>query len=308
MPALTDVPGLRVGHVHDAAAQTGCTVILAPDGCVGGVDVCGGAPGTRETDLLDPTATVSVVHAIALCGGSAFGLAAATGVMQWLAERGIGFPTAARPVPIVPAAVIYDLAVGRPEFPDAAMGYAACAAAAASFGEGRVGAGIGATVGKLAGVAAAMPGGVGTWSEILADGTVVAALAVTNAVGDVVDAAGRILAGARGPDGAFVDSMLLLRSPQVQAGFAALLGQNTTLAVVATNARLTKAETTKLAQMAHDGLARSIRPCHTPLDGDTVFALATGSRPLVHLAVLGSIAADVLSRAVERSVRSSVHR
>lgn len=304
--AITDVPGVLVGHAHDDDALTGCTVVLTPAGAVGGVDVRGGGPGTRETDLLDPTANVSVVHAIALCGGSAFGLAAATGVMDWLRERDIGYETRVRKVPIVPAAVIFDLAIGSADrWADAPLGYAACAAAGPATPEGCVGVGAGATVGKLGGIAGAVKSGVGTWSETLADGTVIGALAVCNAVGDVYrEAGGRIIGGARDPrSGAFVDSMALLRQPPFQQALGKLMGaQNTTLAVVATDARLTKAEANKLAQMAQDALPRTIRPVHTPFDGDTVFALSTGRRRGQHIAVLGAIAADVLARAIERCV------
>jgi L-aminopeptidase/D-esterase-like protein len=277
-PAITDVPGVLVGHAQNLVALTGCTVVLTAEGAIGGVDVRGGAPGTRETDLLDPTAMVSVVHAIALCGGSAFGLAAATGVVDWLHEHAIGFDTGVAKVPIVPAAVIFDLAVGRADrWADSTMGYAACAAAGAIVTEGCVGAGTGATVGKLLGPAGAIKSGIGSWSETLADGTVIGALVVCNAWGDIYrQSDGRIIAGTRDPQsGRLIDSMALLRQPayQVAANAAA---QNTTLAVIATDARLSKAQATKLAQMAQDGLARAIRPVHTPFDGDTVFALSTG--------------------------------
>jgi L-aminopeptidase/D-esterase-like protein len=305
-PAITDVPGVLVGHAQDLDALTGCTVVLMADGATGAVDVRGGAPGTRETDLLDPTAMVSVVHAITLCGGSAFGLAAATGVVDWLRERAIGFDTGVAKVPIVPAAVIFDLGIGRPDrWPDAAMGYASCAAAGTSVAEGCVGAGTGATVGKLLGPAGAVKSGIGTWSEALADGTVIGALAVCNAWGDVWrQADGQIIAGTRDPkSGQLIDSMTLLRQPAYQAAASAIAAaQNTTLAVIATDVCLSKAEATKLAQMAQDGLARAIRPVHTPFDGDTVFALSTGRRAGPPLAILGAIAADVLAHAIERSV------
>jgi L-aminopeptidase/D-esterase-like protein len=303
-PAITDVPGILVGHAQDLEALTGCTVVLTTEGATGGVDVRGGAPGTRETDLLDPTAMVAVVHAIALCGGSAFGLAAATGVVEWLRERAIGFDTGVARVPIVPAAVIFDLGVGRADrWADAAMGYAACVAAGATVAEGCVGAGTGATVGKLLGLAGAVKGGVGTWSETVADGTMIGALVVCNAWGDIYrQADGQIIAGTRDPQsGMLIDAMTLLRQPAYQAA-ASAAAQNTTLAVIATDARLSKAEATKLAQMAQDGLARAIRPVHTPFDGDTVFALATGRRIGPPLAILGAIAADVLAHAIERSV------
>jgi L-aminopeptidase/D-esterase-like protein len=304
-PSIADVPGIQVGHAQDDQALTGCTVVLALDGAVGGVDVRGGGPGTRETDLLNPSANVAVVHAITLCGGSAFGLAAATGVVDWLAERDIGYPTRIRKVPIVPAAVIFDLGLGRADrWADATLGYAACQAAGPSPAEGCAGVGAGASVGKLLGMAGAVKSGVGTWSETLADGTIVGALAVCNAVGDVYEeASGQIIAGARDPQhGGFVGSMSLLRSPAFQVAVPTASGENTTLAVVATDARLTKAEANKLAQMAQDALARTIRPVHTPFDGDTVFALATGRRAGPSLAVLGAIAADVLARAIERCV------
>jgi L-aminopeptidase/D-esterase-like protein len=304
MPGITDVPGVLVGHAQHNEALTGCTVVLTTAGAVGGIDVRGGGPGTRETDLLDPTANVAVVHAIALCGGSAFGLAAATGVVDWLQERDIGYATRIRKVPIVPAAVIFDLGLGRADrWADAAMGYAACEAAGSSAAEGCIGVGTGASVGKLLGGASAVKSGVGTWSETLADGTVIGALAVCNAVGDVYrEANGRIIAGARDPrSGAFADSMALLRLPELQSAMGAMLsGENTTLAVVATDARLSKAEATKMAQMAQDALPRTIRPVHTPFDGDTVFALSTGQRTGQHIAVLGAVAADVLARAIER--------
>ncbi len=304
-PAITDVPGVLVGHAQDLEALTGCTVVLTPEGATGGVDVRGGAPGTRETDLLDPTAMVSVVHAITLCGGSAFGLAAATGVVEWLRQRAIGFDTGVAKVPIVPAAVIFDLQIGRADrWADAGMGYAACEAAGATVAEGCVGAGIGATVGKLLGPAGAVKSGIGTWSETLADGTLIGALVVCNAWGDIYrQTDGQIIAGTRDPQsGRLIDSMDLLRQPAYQAAASATAAQNTTLAVIATDARLSKAQATKLAQMAQDGLARAIRPVHTPFDGDTVFALATGRRAGPPLAILGAIAADVLAHAIERSV------
>jgi len=249
---------------------------------------------------------VQQIHAIALCGGSAFGLAAATGVADWLAERNIGFPTRVRNVPIVPAAVIFDLHPDHANsWPGAALGYAACNASGADVAEGCVGVGAGASVGKLLGMAGAVKSGVGTWSERLADGTVVGALAVCNAWGDVYQAAsGRILAGTRDPiTGRFADSMVLLRQPVYQAALNVVLGsEHTTLAVVATDARLTKAEANKLAQMAQDALPRTIRPIHTPFDGDSVFALATGRRAGPNIAILGAIAADVLAEAIERCV------
>lgn len=307
---ITDVGGLLVGHAHDEAAITGCSVVLTPGGAVCGVDVRGGAPGTRETDLLDPVATVSVVHGVALCGGSAFGEGAVAGVMQWFYEQHIGYDIQIARVPIVPAAVILDLGIGRADrWPDAAMGYAACASAIATTPEGCVGVGMGATVGKVLGIKAAMKSGVGTASETLADGTIIGALAVCNAFGDVWREHGAILAGVRNLEtGTFANAMTLLREEKVQrllslrrqSGWES--SSNTTLAVVATNARLTKAEATRLARMSQDALPRTIRPVHTPFDGDTVFALSVGQQQPPHMAVLGSAAADVLARAIERSV------
>lgn len=311
-PAITDVPGISVGHAHDLEALTGVTAVLAPAGAVGAADVRGGAPGTRETDLLRPENSVQEVHAVALCGGSAFGLAAVGGVVRWLRERGAGLDVRVARVPIVPAAVIFDLGIGRADaFPDEAMGYAACAAAGAQVAEGCVGAGAGALVGKIFGPASAMKSGVGTWSERLPDGTTVGALAVVNAYGDVWEEHGGIIAGARLPGEAGpADTTRLLRRPGAMAAFGGappdLSAQNTTIAVVATDALLTKAEAARLAMMAQDGMARTIRPVHTPFDGDAVFALATGARLPAHPVILGTVAADVLARAIERAARAAV--
>lgn len=307
--SITDVSGVLVGHAHDEAAITGCTVVMTKAGVVCGVDVRGGAPGTRETDLLDPVAAISQVHAIVLCGGSAFGVAAATGAMQWLNERDIGYDVQVTRVPLVPAAVILDLYIGRSDrWPDAEMGYAACEQATPTVAEGCVGVGMGATVGKMLGKQEAMKSGVGTSSETLADGTTVGAIAVCNAFGDVWREGGGILAGVRDLEhGGFADATMLLRQERVQRTLKMLRKAsnhafNTTLAVVATDATLNKAQATMLARMAQDALPRTIRPIHTPFDGDTVFALSTGQRAAPHMAVLGSIAADVLARAIERSV------
>jgi L-aminopeptidase/D-esterase-like protein len=303
MGTLTDVAGLLVGHAEDPIALTGCTVVLAEAGAVCGVDVRGGGPGTRETDLLSPLASVDRVHAIALCGGSAFGLGAAQGVVQYLYERGVGFDTGVARVPIVPAAVIFDLAIGAANrWPDAAMGYHACLSASGSpVAEGCVGVGMGACSGKLRGVAAAVKTGVGAASEHLPGGVTVAALAVANAWGDIRAEDGKILAGTRDlARGGFADSARLLRAPEDLIQLGRVRPANTTLAVVATDATLSKAQATKLAQMAQDGLARAIRPVHTPFDGDTVFALATGARPAHNLAVLGSVAADLVAAAIRR--------
>ena len=305
---LTAVDGIMVGHETLAARPTGCTVVLAERGAVAGVDVRGSAPGTRETDLLDPVNTVEQVHAIVLTGGSAFGLDAASGVMRLLEERGIGFETGAGRVPIVPAAVLFDLNVGNdPRVrPGADCGYRAAAAASPGpVAEGNVGAGAGATVGKLAGRERAMKGGVGSAAIALPDGLIVAALVVVNAAGDVIDpATGQVVAGARAEDGrSLADVRRLMRAGLATADRP---GENTTLGVVATNARLTKAQATKVAQMAHDGLARAIAPVHTPVDGDTIFALATGTRvePASVLTV-GALAADAVAEAVVRAVRAA---
>jgi L-aminopeptidase/D-esterase-like protein len=305
---LTDVVGLRVGHFSSPRRPTGCTVVLAEKGAVCGVDVRGGAPGTRETDLLDPVDTVSEVHAVVLAGGSAFGLEAATGVVRYLEEQGIGFPVGVGRVPIVPAAILFDLAVGDWTVrPDAAAGHeAARVASTGPVAEGSVGAGAGATVGKMFGLGQAMKGGVGTASIRLPGGAVVAALVAVNAWGDVVDpGSGRIVAGARAADGrtrpGAVAAILAGRAPG-----RPLDGQNTSIGVVATNVALSKSEATKVAQMAHDGLARTIRPVHTPWDGDTLFALSTGAVTLEQPAfVVGVLAAEVVARAVLSAVQKA---
>ena len=302
---LTDVPGLRVGHFTDTRRPTGCTVVVAEAGAVCGVDVRGGAPGTRETDLLDPVNSVQQVHAVLLSGGSAFGLDAATGVVRYLEEKGIGFPVSVGKVPIVPAAILFDLGLGDWKIrPDATAGYeAARAASAGPVAEGCVGAGTGATVGKMFGAAAAMKGGIGTASIRLPNGAVVAALVAVNANGDVVDpATGRVLAGVRTPDGkrlrGAVDALVAGEAPG-----RPLVGQNTSIGVVATNVALTKTEATKVAQMAHDGLARAIRPVHTPWDGDALFALSAGAVTLDQATlVVGALAAEAVARAVVRAV------
>jgi L-aminopeptidase/D-esterase-like protein len=308
-PGLTAVAGLEVGHHTLADRPTGCTVVLARRGAIAGVDVRGGAPGTRETDLLDPSNTVQRVHAVVLSGGSAFGLDAATGVARYLEERGIGFDVGVAKVPIVPAAVLFDLSVGdKPHVrPTADSGYrAAQAATGGPVPEGNVGAGAGATVGKIAGLARRMKGGMGSASIALPDGLVVAALVAVNAVGDVLDpATGRLIAGVRTEDGrALADARTLLRA----AGFKPLArpGENTTIGVVASNAALDKAQARKVAQMAHDGLARAIVPAHTPLDGDTIFALASGERGgAANVMTIGALAADAVADAIVRAVRAA---
>ena len=305
---LTAVAGLKVGQVTLAERPTGCTVILAEGGAVAGVDVRGAAPGTRETDLLDPVNMVPVVHAIVLAGGSAFGLDAASGTMRWLEERGIGFDVRVARVPIVPAAILFDLGVGDARVrPGPDCGYRAAAAATSGpVAEGNVGAGAGATVGKLLGAARAMKGGVGTASITLPDGLVVAALVAVNAVGDVIDpATGAVVAGVRASDGlTLADARALLRAGATRP--AARTGENTTIGVVATNARLTKAQASKVAQMAHDGYARAIAPVHTMGDGDTIFALATGRLDgEADVTTIGALAADVMAQAIVRAVREA---
>ncbi|MBV9084178.1 MAG: P1 family peptidase [Acidobacteriaceae bacterium] len=303
--SITDIPGIRVGHSTDSRRPTGCTVVLIDNGAVGGVDVRGSAPGTRETDLLNPINTVQKVNAIVLSGGSAYGLDAASGVMRYLEERHIGFKVGAAVVPIVPAAILFDLGIGDPRIhPNAESGYAACqAAVSTTVAEGCVGAGAGATVGKLFGPKFAMKSGIGTASwTIGTTGLIVGALVAVNAVGDVVDRkTGRILAGARNPDGSgLLDTMQQWRQGKL---VPAIAGAHTTIGVVATNASLTKVEATKIAQMAHDGLARTINPVHTLYDGDTLFAIGTGTSTTKHdVSVLGAIAAEVIATAVNRAV------
>ena len=305
---LTAVAGLEVGHHTLAARPTGCTVVLAEDGAVAGVDIRGGAPGTRETDLLDPARTVQQVHAVVLAGGSAFGLDAAGGVVRYLSERGIGYDTRVARVPIVPAAILFDLGVGGDPTirPTADCGYRAAAAATADpVAEGNVGAGAGATVGKLGGAGRAMKGGIGSAAITLPGGLVVAALAAVNAVGDIVDpATGRVVAGVRTPDGAgLADARTLLRAG---TGGGGRPRENTTLGIVATNAALTQAEATTVARMAHDGLARAIVPAHTPSDGDAIFALATDRHDgPAGVGTVGALAAEAMAEAIVRAVRAA---
>lgn len=301
---LTDVDGVKVGHFTETRRPTGCTVILAEAGAVCGVDVRGGAPGTRETDLLDPINTVEKVHAVVLAGGSAFGLDTATGVMRFLEQRGIGYRVKEARVPIVPAAILFDLDLGDGRIrPDAAAGYAAAQAATGGpVAEGNVGAGAGAMVGRLFGYGRAMKCGLGTASVRLRGGIVVAALMAVNAVGDVIDpATGRIVAGARTSDGSrfegTLEAILEGRFPGEPRR-----GTSTTIGVVATNALLDKSQATKVAEAAHDGLARTINPVHTPVDGDTIFALSTGAIEVPSAAlIVGVLAAEVTARAVLRA-------
>ncbi len=301
---ITDIEGIRVGHCTDLEAITGCTVLLCEEGAVGGADIRGSASGTRELDALHPLHLVDRVHGLLLAGGSAFGLDAAGGVMQYLEERGVGFAVGVTRVPIVPAAILFDLRIGDFRVrPDQTMGYRACQAATSGpIEEGSVGVGTGATVGKLMGIECAMKGGVGTSSLSLPGGVMVGALAAVNAFGDVIDPkTGEILAGLRdGPSGtSLLDTAAQMRAGVRPGGYAR---ESTTLVAVATNARLTKVEATKLAQQAQLGLARTIRPVHTTLDGDALFVLAT-DRVSGDLNTIGLAAAEAVAQAVVRAIK-----
>jgi L-aminopeptidase/D-esterase-like protein len=322
--SITDVPGIQVGHHTLPGRTTGCTVILTPGGATAAVDVRGGAPGTRETALLDPVNTVSEVHAVVLAGGSAFGLDAAGGVVRWLEEREVGYEVGEHRVPIVVGAILFDLGVGDGrERPDADCGHAAAETASTRPpAEGNVGAGAGATVGKLRGMSRAMKGGIGTASIHREDGLIVGALVAVNALGDVIDPeTGRVIAGVRTADGdALEDARRILRGSSgedPQSGQDAQVApSNTVIGAVATNARLSKAQLTMVARMAHDGLARTVSPAHTPWDGDTIFALSSGApaedgssrggdaSPSDVLAV-GALAADALAEAIVRAIRAA---
>jgi L-aminopeptidase/D-esterase-like protein len=303
MKGLTDIPGIRVGHVSDFQAITGCTAILCTQGAVGGVDIRGSASGTEETPVLDPGHVTGVVHGILLAGGSAFGLEAASGVRRYLERQGVGFDTGVAKVPLVPAAILYDLAIGKHDVrPTAAMGEAAAAAATVdAVKEGSVGAGTGATVGKVLGMRQAMKSGVGSYTVTLANGVMVSSLAVVNAFGDVRDPAdGKILAGARrAPGGSeFIDTQEQMKRSEPQ-GFAV---RNTTLVVVATNVKLNKVEATKLAQQGGLGMARTIYPVNTMFDGDIVFALSIGDHHM-GIDVLGVAAAEAVAQSIVRAVK-----
>jgi len=311
--SITDVDGILVGHADDAQALTGCTVVLCLRGAVGGVSQRGGAPGTRETDLLRPMHLVQRAHAVLLTGGSAFGLEAAAGVVRYLEQRKVGFDTRLARVPIVPAAVIFDLGLGRADVrPDAAMGTAAClAATSAPPREGNAGVGMGASVGKLLGARGATKAGVGSASLPVGGGATVGALVAVNALGDVVNpASGKILAGARpvrrgpvhlGGTGPYVDSLHWMRSRAGRLVLRAMRGANTVIGVVATDVRLTKEEANWVAEMAQDGIARAIRPAHTLYDGDTLFALSTGRRR-GDVSTVGACAAETVAEAIQRAV------
>jgi len=301
---LTAVPGIKVGHHTLAERPTGCTAILIESGATAGVDVRGAAPATRDTDLLDPAKMVQQIFGISLSGGSLFGLSAADGVLRYLEEKNVGIAYGGRRIPIVPGASIFDLGVGDAGVrPTADCGYrAAQAAATAPVVEGSVGAGAGATLGKFAGMERAMKSGVGSAAIAMPDGLIVAALVVANPLGDVIDpATGRVVAGVRGAGGTgFADARVLVRSGTPRAIRGG--GGNSTIGIVATNARLTKAQASYLAQLTDDGYARAIWPIHTMVDGDTVFAVATGTKTGdPDLVTLGALAADVMATAVVRA-------
>lgn len=316
MNAITDVRGIEVGHAQDEDALTGCTVILCRKGAVAGVDVRGGAPGTRETDLLNPVNLVEKVHAVVLAGGSAFGLEAASGVMRYLEEQKIGFNAGVAKVPIVPSAILFDLNLGRADVrPDSAMGYHAAAAASSDApAEGNAGAGMGASVGKMFGIGLAMKAGVGTASINVGGGIVVGVLVAVNAWGDVIDPeTNQIIAGLRsgkvgplpvGKNDRFADTLSMMKSTVGRNILSLTSRTNTVIGVVATNAKLSKAQATKVAQMAQDGIARTIRPAHTMLDGDAIFALSTGASK-ADLTSVGAFAAEAMAQAIVRAVKTA---
>jgi L-aminopeptidase/D-esterase-like protein len=314
--SIIDILGIQVGHAQNMEAMTGCTVVICKKGAIGGVDQRGGAPGTRETDLLRPMHLVSKIHAVILCGGSAYGLDAAGGVMRFLEEQRIGFNAGKIKVPIVSAAVIYDRDLGNPKIrPDAEMGYQACLNASSNrFPTGNVGAGTGATVGKIFGIPSAMKSGIGTACEDLGNGLLVGALIVANSFGDVVDPeTQKIIAGARpfskgalhfGGKSKFADTMQVLKTRYAKTIMSFVSTRNTVIGVVATNASLTKEETNKVAQMSHDGLANIIFPAHTMFDGDTLFALSNGKKH-GDVNIIGAYAARAVSRAIINAVKSA---
>jgi L-aminopeptidase/D-esterase-like protein len=311
---ITDVRGIEVGHAQNDKALTGCTVILCRKGAVAGVDVRGGAPGTRETDLLNPVNVVEKVHAITLAGGSAFGLDAASGVMKYLEENKIGFNTGVAKVPIVPAAILYDLNIGQADVrPDSIIGYQAAESASSDKpAEGNVGAGTGASVGKMFGAKLSMKSGEGTASMDIGGGVIVGALVAVNAWGDVIDpGTNEILAGLRsgkvgpvrvGGKDYFAGTLTMMKKPAGRSLLRLTTRANTIIGVIATNAKLTQAQATKVSQMAQDGLARTIRPAHTMLDGDTIFALSTGRRK-ADVTSVGAFAAEVMAQAIIRAVK-----
>jgi L-aminopeptidase/D-esterase-like protein len=314
--SITAVPGIKVGHETDEIALTGCTVVLCEEGAIGGIDQRGGAPGTRETDLLRPMHLVQNIHAITLSGGSAFGLEVASGVMQYLEEKGIGFNTGVARVPIVPAAILFDLGIGDASVrPDSSMGYKACQNASSDIPlDGNVGAGTGCTIGKILGQGQAMKSGIGSASLDIGCGIIVGAIVAVNAWGDIIDPMdGEIIAGARstklgpfkiGGTGYFANTMQVMKSFIGRSSLGFVSRGNTVIGVVATNAKLDKSGANKVAQMAHNGLARTIRPAHTMLDGDTIFCIGTGKRK-ADVNIVGSFAVEVVMQAILRAVRSA---
>lgn len=301
---ITDVPGIKVGNEENRLGYTGCTVLLMEKGAVCGVDVRGSAPGTRETDLLNPMNLVDRVHSICLAGGSAYGLDAASGVMQFLEKEGIGLDVGVGVVPIVPSAVLFDLSVGDPSVrPDQKMGYqAASNAKRGRFPFGNSGAGCGATVGKVAGHHRAMKGGLGSASKVFPNGLIVGAIVAVNAMGEIRNPeTGEVIAGARDDQGRIRSSLDWMLE---QTAIPLTAGTNTTIGVVACNAKLTKSQASKVASMAHDGLAKTIYPVHTMFDGDTIFSLATGDM-LASVDLIGTIAADLLAEAVILAIKNA---
>ncbi len=303
--SITDIPGILVGNAQDTEAGTGCTVILYPEGAVTGVDVRGGAPGTRDVSALNPVNIVQKAHAVYLGGGSAYGLDGASGVMQYLEEQGKGFDVGVGIVPIVPGAVLFDLPVGKAAIrPDKEMGYRACLAATDSYSKnGNIGAGTGASVGKIKGYGFCMKGGLGTASRKVGD-LVVGAIVAVNCYGDIIDpSSGNIIAGVLTADRkSFAQTMTVLA--HTSEGTDNAFSSNTTIGCIATNAHFDKAGTTKVAMMAHDGFARAINPIHTMFDGDTIFCMATGeieSNPTT----VGAIAAEVMAEAILRGVKNA---
>jgi len=309
----TFLAGFQIGHAQDEEALTGCTVILCAEGAVGGVDQRGGAPGTRQTDALYPMHLVEKVHAVVLSGGSAFGLDAASGAVRYLEQRNIGFDVRVARVPIVPSAILFDLGIGRADIrPDASMGYQACLNASPGMPtEGNVGAGTGATVGKILGISQAMKSGIGCARLEIGSGVVVAAIAAVNAFGDIINPdSGEIIAGARAiqktrrkssPRARFADTLAVMKELVSGSSMGFSRRENTVIGVVVTNAQLNKEQVNKVAQMAHDGLARTVRPAHTMLDGDTIFSLSLGEHK-VDVNIIGAFAAEAFAEAILRAV------
>ena len=311
--SIVDVPGIKIGHSTDLEAITGCTVVLCEKGAVAGVDQRGGGPGTRETDLLKPVNNVQKVHAVMLSGGSAFGLDSASGAMKYLEENRIGYPVGPHRVPIVPAAILFDLFIGDGNRrPDAKMGYQACLSASSQTPEqGSVGAGTGATVGKIFGIKQSTKSGIGTASIKLPGGTIVGAIIAVNAIGDVLDPeTNQIIAGLRsiskgpvkiGGDNIFANTLDVLGTFAGQKLLAIAFRSNTVIGVVATNAKLDKAQATRVAQMAQNGVVRTITPANTMHDGDTLFALSTGKKN-TDVNIVGAFAAQLVSQAIINAV------